>query len=195
MIKIKSLFVRDFEMKECPAQPILTPGCEWVLNGDGSPYRKLDGTACMVRDGVLYKRFDCKRGRFAKKGFEPCQDPDTVTGHWPGWLPVSKDDPADKWHIVAFDALKVPGYDLKDGTYELIGPPINGNRESVHGVVLENHKRYFISELFIDPKKSVLENFNYLKKYLTENKMEGIVWHHDDGRMVKLKRRDFGVDW
>ena len=24
---------------------------------------------------------------------------------------------------------------------------------------------------------------------------EGIVWHHPDGRMAKIKRKDFGFDW
>ena len=25
--------------------------------------------------------------------------------------------------------------------------------------------------------------------------IEGIVWHHPDGRMVKIKARDFGLPW
>jgi hypothetical protein len=25
--------------------------------------------------------------------------------------------------------------------------------------------------------------------------MEGVVWYHEDGRMVKIKRRDFGLKW
>ena len=25
--------------------------------------------------------------------------------------------------------------------------------------------------------------------------VEGIVWHHPDGRMVKIKRKDFGFKW
>ena len=30
-----------------------------------------------------------------------------------------------------------------------------------------------------------------------ENRLdiEGIVWHHPDGRMAKIKRRDFGLSW
>jgi hypothetical protein len=30
-----------------------------------------------------------------------------------------------------------------------------------------------------------------LAKYLAEFEGEGIVWHHPDGRMAKLKRKDF----
>lgn len=30
---------------------------------------------------------------------------------------------------------------------------------------------------------------------LVENVIEGLVWHHDDGRMAKIKRRDFGLKW
>ena len=25
--------------------------------------------------------------------------------------------------------------------------------------------------------------------------IEGIVWHHPDGRMAKIKARDFGIQW
>lgn len=36
-------------------------------------------------------------------------------------------------------------------------------------------------------------SFAELKKYLTERDIEGIVWHHADGRMVKIKAKDFGI--
>ena len=34
-------------------------------------------------------------------------------------------------------------------------------------------------------------DFDGLKAYLEHRKIEGIVWHHLDGRMVKIKRKDF----
>ena len=37
---------------------------------------------------------------------------------------------------------------------------------------------------------------NGLKKFFEVNKfLEGVVWHHPDGRMVKIKRKDFGYKW
>ena len=33
-----------------------------------------------------------------------------------------------------------------------------------------------------------------LAEWLTARRYEGIVWHHPDGRMAKLKRRDFPTE-
>jgi len=62
MKKIPSLFVRDYEMdKPFDGIPVkgcflatyeVTPGCEWVLNGEGVATRKWDGTAIMVGTDV-----------------------------------------------------------------------------------------------------------------------------------------------
>lgn len=32
-----------------------------------------------------------------------------------------------------------------------------------------------------------------LRSYLSAGVFEGIVWHHPDGRMVKIKAKDFGL--
>ena len=34
-----------------------------------------------------------------------------------------------------------------------------------------------------------------IKSFLAEHAMEGLVWHHPDGRMAKIKSRDFGIPW
>ncbi len=119
MKKIISLFQRNYDTDRLVRDEV-TPGAEWVLAGEGVPTRKFDGTCCMVRDGKLYKRHDVKRGKTAPPDFEPAQDPDPVTGHLPGWLPVG-DGPEDKWHREAWQA-QFPW--LRDGTYELCGPKI-----------------------------------------------------------------------
>ena len=36
-------------------------------------------------------------------------------------------------------------------------------------------------------------DFARLRSYFTEHDIEGIVWHHPDGRMVKIKGKDFGI--
>jgi hypothetical protein len=38
----------------------------------------------------------------------------------------------------------------------------------------------------------VPRDFHALGEYLATHAIEGVVWHHDDGRMVKIKGMDFG---
>lgn len=35
--------------------------------------------------------------------------------------------------------------------------------------------------------------FGELRRYLEQHDIEGIVWWHPDGRMVKIKGKDFGI--
>ena len=89
MKKIISLFQRNYETDRLVRDEVV-PGAEWVLAGDGVATRKWDGTCCMVRDGRLFKRYDVKKGRTPPPDFEPAQDADATTGHWPGWVPVGE---------------------------------------------------------------------------------------------------------
>lgn len=104
MRKIPTLFVREF----LPNHKILitdqvTPGCEWVLAGEGVATRKLDGTCTLVQDGRLYKRYDAKNGKPIPPNAVPCQpEADPITGHLPCWMPVSETDPGDKWFVATF---------------------------------------------------------------------------------------------
>ena len=57
MKKIPTLFVREFENhKIIRVTEQVTPGMEWVLNGDGIATIKWDGTCCMIKNGELYKQ-------------------------------------------------------------------------------------------------------------------------------------------
>lgn len=174
MQKIVSLFQRNYDGDRLVRDEIV-PGAEWVIAGEGTATRKFDGTCCMVRDGKLYKRYDAKQGKMPPVGFEPAQDPDPNTGHWPGWLPVG-DGPEDKW----FREAALPD---KDGTYEFCGPKIQGNPEGYDRHLLVKHG----SQTLLD----VPLTFAGLREYLLGSTYEGIVWHHPDGRMVKIKRKDF----
>jgi hypothetical protein len=177
MKKIVSLFQRNYDTDRLVRDEIV-PGAEWVVNGEGVATQKFDGTCCMVRDGNLYKRYDAKKGRTPPPDFEPAQDYDEVTGHMPGWVPVT-DDPADRWHREAFEGREY----LPDGTYELCGPKVQGNPEGYVEHALVAHGRVTLAA----PR-----TFDELKAYLAERDIEGIVWHHPDGRMVKIKKKDFG---
>jgi hypothetical protein len=204
MKKIPSLFKRDYEGTRLVYDE-LVPGSEWVVNGQGVATVKHDGTACMVRDGKLFKRYDrkmIKRSykrrkqpgfsptladyRSAPAGWEPCEpEPNHHTGHWPGWVPVG-DEPESKWHREALQRYKYP----TNGTYELVGPKINGNPYKLlfHDLWPHGFEEY-------PPNNEPPRDFAGLSNWFQENQVEGIVWHHLDGRMVKIKRRDFGLSW
>ena len=49
MKKIPTLYVRDRETGKVDTSQV-TPGCEWVVAGEGAPTRKFDGT-CTMLDG------------------------------------------------------------------------------------------------------------------------------------------------
>lgn len=178
MKKIISLFQRNYDGDRLVRDEVV-PGAEWVLSGEGVATRKWDGTCCKVSDGKLFKRYDAKQGKTPPPGFEPAQDPDPVTGHWPGWLPVG-DGPEDQWFREAINNGIPP-----DGTYELVGPKIRGNPEQ-----LENH--YLVQHGVVDCCSSAPRDFDSIKEWLKNRDIEGIVWHHPDGRMVKIKKKDFG---
>jgi hypothetical protein len=182
MEKIISLFCRNYDGDRLVRDEIV-PGAEWVAAGEGRATEKVDGTACMVRDGKLYKRYDCKPGRRPPEGFEQSGEPDPVTSRVQGWVPVG-DGPEDKWHREAF----AEDSDFPDGTYELLGPKVQGNPYRLTRHILQQHGLWSLP--------SAPRDFAGLRAYLEEHHtIEGIVWHHPDGRMVKIKRRDFGLPW
>lgn len=200
MKKIISLFKRDYENDRNLINEIV-PGAEWVVAGEGIATRKFDGTCCLIRDGKMFKRYDHKPDNWKaiqkalKHGgqvpepimsappadFEPAQEPDPITLHWPGWLPVD-DSNADQWHREAL-ANELQFGPIADGTYELCGPKVAGNPEGFSKHVLVLHG--------VEPLFDVPTDFDELREYLRDTAMEGIVWHHPDGRMVKIKRKDF----
>lgn len=178
MKKIPTLFIRDRQTNLVINE--VNPGCEWVISGEGIATRKMDGTCCMVRDGRLYKRYDAKKGRTPPADFEPAQpDADPITGHWPGWVPVG-DGPEDKYHREAWatDTAR------RNGTYELVGPAINGNPDK--------YPYHYLTEHGVFELEDAPTDYEGLKAYLEALPYEGLVWHHfDDDRMVKIKRKDF----
>ena len=182
MEKIISLFKRDYEGNRQVYDEVVE-GAEWVIDGEGVATEKIDGTACLVRDGKIYRRYDAKHGKTPPPDFEPAQDPDPVTGHWPGWIPITE-RPEDKWHRDAFENCP----SLPDGSYELIGPKVQGNKYQLSQHCLRRHGDAILHD--------VPRDYKGIKSYFEDlTRIEGIVWHHPDGRMVKIKRRDFGLHW
>lgn len=186
MQKIVSLFKRNYEGDK-EVRDEVVPGAEWVLAGEGVATKKWDDTCCMIKDTSFYKRYDAKNGKTPPIGFIPAQEPDPVTGHWPGWLLVNPDKKEDKWHVQGYNNWydQYPGDVLPDGTYELCGPRVNGNPEKLATHILIPHGKAIIENLPRD--------FYHISSYLSVADIEGIVWHHPDGRMVKIKAKDFGI--
>lgn len=194
MKKIPSLFKRDYESTRLVYNEVVE-GSEWVINGEGIPTIKIDGTSCMINDGKLYKRYDVKLFKHGKKRGKqmdvpknaiPCEpEPDKNTGHWPHWVEVNKNNPEDKWHIEAFKKLEY----IENGTYELVGPKVQGNPYRYESHILLKHGLRFTDGI------NVPRNYDGLKRFFEINLIEGIVWHHSDGRMVKIRRKDFGFHW
>jgi hypothetical protein len=180
MIKIPSLFKRDYDTHLVYDEVV--EGSEWVQLGEGEATIKFDGTACLIQDGKLYKRYDAKHGKKPPDNFTPAQDePDEITGHWPGWVPVNE---SDKWHNEAFEHAKETKL-CDNGTYELVGPKIQSNPEGLIAHILIRHGVIALA--------SAPRTFNELKEWFVDKYIEGIVWHHPDGRMVKIKKKDFGL--
>lgn len=183
MKKIPSMFDRDWAGDKTRVLDVPTSGCEWVVAGEGIATRKYDGTACLVRTGRIYARYDAKGGKPPPEGFEPAQEPDPKSGHWPGWLLVT-DQPQFKYHLEALVAREgIPD----DGTYELCGPKMNCNPEKYERHILLRHGGMILV--------NVPRTYDGLTAYLSEFVMEGVVFHHPDGRMAKVKSRDLGISW
>jgi hypothetical protein len=194
MKKMSTLFRIEYEGKGKNRRAILYPEVrpenEWVIKGEGIATRKYDGTATAIINGEFYKRYDAKNGKPVPEGAIPCQpEPDPITGHFPCWVKVS-DRPEDKYILEAYNNVKSrlsEGEELPDGTYEAIGPKINGNPENVEEHMLIRHG--FTAYLGID------RTFDGIKKFLEDNEIEGIVFHRENGDMCKIRRKDFGLEW
>lgn len=182
MKKISTLFKKDPSDLGRVINEV-DPENEWVINGHGLPTRKWDGTASAIIKGELYKRYDVKKGKHVPVGAISCQEHDSITGHWPHWIKCDRNNPADKYHFEGLDSL----LRKENGTYELIGEKVQGNPEKIIGHILVKHGKNSL----IDLKDF---SFEGIKKYLTENDIEGIVFHHvKDERMCKIRKSDFNI--
>lgn len=183
MNKIPTLFIRNPEDR-AHVLPDVTPGCEWVLAGEGRPTRKWDGTCTMLdEDGQWWARREVKPRKELPPGYKVVAH-DETTGKLFGWEPMAQSSFA-KIHAEALanSITQVPG------TYELLGPKINGNPDRFDAHLLMPHGWAALSER-IDCEAAP-RDYDGLREWLLARPYEGLVWHHPDGRMAKLKARDF----
>lgn len=185
MKKIPCLFKRDYSKNCRPMVNEILEGSEWVINGKGIATRKFDGTCCMIKKGRFYKRYTyrSKKNKQSPGDFYSVTEIDSITGKQFGWRPVRS---SDIYHMEAYNNQRLCIYmSSMYGTYELCGPKIQGNPEKCEKHILIKHG---CEHLYNAPR-----DFNGLKQYFINNDIEGIVWHHKDGRMVKIKGIDFGI--
>ena len=158
------------------------PDCQWVFAGEGVATRKYDGTCVKIENGDYFKRREVEKDGDAPEDFIEEQF-DENTGKRVGWILVDHESKENRWHMDAYnlyDASK-----LEDGTYELLGPKIQKNPERLERHCLFMHK---YAEQYTD----VPRTYEGLMEWLSNKDIEGIVFHHPDGRMGKIKKKDFG---
>lgn len=196
MKKIQTLFVRDYSNNGLVINQV-TPGTEWVQDGEGIATRKWDGIAIMIQDGQVFKRYDAKAFTIDKKtgekrvydrkppeGFIQLQDFDPITGHLPGWVPCKLPDDKLVLGIYETNPSMYP-----NGTYELCGPKIGTRAGKNPENLAENILRSHGDISFM----SFPRTFDEIREALTNENIEGVVWHRENGDIVKVKSSDFGI--
>jgi hypothetical protein len=189
MQKIPTLFKRN-PTNMAHVLPEVNPDCQWVLDGEGIPTRKYDGTCVMFDGERWWARREVKPGKKAPANYRPIET-DPNTGKTVGWEPIEQ-SAFVKFHaqaLVSHDAHFGPTR-FEPGTYELIGVKVNGNPERIDPEFGHQLMRHAYAEELPDAPRS----FDALKTWLASFEGEGVVWHHPDGRMAKLKKRDFPAE-
>jgi hypothetical protein len=183
MQKIPTLFMRNEALHGHPVIDQVTPGCEWVLAGEGSATRKLDGMNVKIEAGILYKRQKPKERDYDDASYVLCK----------------RADPSDKHLFEAFDwSVSAELGPMPDGIYEALGPKIQGGAEG-----FSDDKPCLVA---VVPYQVALDiewlqgiqierTFLGIRRFLAAHRFEGIVFHHADGRMAKIKRKDYQLEW
>lgn len=188
MKKIPTLFERIYENnKIVDITDKITPGCDKAFL-HGVATIKRDGSCCAIINGEFYKRYDCKKGKIPPEGAISCCGPDPITGHWPHWVKVDPNDPANKWFMSAYNrTIQDFGASyLIDGTYEALGKHFQGNPYEWDHDRLRRHGQEIVD---------VPRTFDGVRRWLKNNNQEGLVFWLNSEPVCKIKRTDFGFKW
>lgn len=212
MKKIPTMFRRDFQNHKVIKiyDEFTNEDCETALR-IGEATLKIDGAACAVFNGQLYKRFDFGKAKKIPEGRKIifCESgPDPITGHWPAWILCERLDPADKWFYAAwenyFSDWKPNGLDRLDWTYEAIGPHFQGNPYHLEKDTLSRHGKHNLASFFprgyrigklARAAQIYPRTFEGVKNFLEDHTCEGIVFWLHGKPCCKIKRSDFGLPW
>ncbi|XP_059192097.1 RNA ligase 1 [Centropristis striata] len=137
-------------------------------------------------------------------------------GHIPGWVPVEKENKQYCWHSSVVDpelgvvlllrpsadhgdvleVAAVPLAELLEQTLELIGTNVNGNpyglgskKQPVHCLVSHGSVR------IRNPPPVDFQQLCSWFQESPEGRVEGIVWHCNDGTLIKVHRHHLGLRW
>ena len=180
MKKIPTVYLRDWDNNPKYVTREPNPDCAWVFAGEGHATRKYDGTCVMFDGECWWARREVKPGKYGPVGFRLVEE-DPETGKRMGWEPIEQSSFA-RFHE---EALANQAGPWPEGTYELLGPKINGNPEDLDLHWLQPHAA---ATSWDDAPR----DYDGLREWLHARPYEGIVWHHEDGiRMAKIKGRDF----
>jgi hypothetical protein len=180
--KIPTIFKRDFENNPQRVTAERNPDCDWVFAGEGTATRKYDGMCCMYDGTTWFKRREVKPSQQPPEDFV-LVDRDEETGKKVGWVPIG-DGSEDQYFRAAIAALH-PN-DQHVATYELLGPKSQGNPEAIDTHFLQEHEKAWVYP-------DVPRSYNGLRDFLASRDIEGLVFHHPDGRMAKIKKRDYAM--
>ncbi|KAA8590360.1 hypothetical protein FQN60_014294 [Etheostoma spectabile] len=133
-----------------------------------------------------------------------------------GWVPVEKDNKQYCWHSSVVDdgvgaalvlrpssddedmleIAAVPLADLLEQTLELIGTNVNGNPYGLGSKKQPVH--CLVSHGSIGIRNPPPVDFQQLCSWFQESpegRVEGIVWHCNDGTLIKVHRHHLGLRW
>lgn len=186
MNKIPTMYKRDPDDRK-HVLPEIHPDCLWVADGEGVATRKYEGTSVMKDEkGFWWARREVKKGKERPDNYLYIST-DPISEAQMGYEPIEQSG-----YYEAFDDAMIAnhGHTFDPGTYELIGPKINGNPEKTERHDLRMHKLAETVNM-----QGMVRDFETIKKLVIHlgdvRGWEGIVFHHPDGRMAKIKRRDF----
>lgn len=138
-------------------------------------------------------------------------------GHIPGWVPVEKDNKQYCWHFSVVDyeegkalvlrpsadggedeleITAVPLAELMEQTLELIGTNVNANPYGLGSKKQPVH--CLVSHGSVQIRNPPPVDFQQLCSWFQESpdgRVEGIVWHCNDGTLIKVHRHHLGLRW
>jgi hypothetical protein len=160
---------------------------DWVFTDPTTvAYRKLDGASAAIINGKVYYRYMSRQrkntpAQIPVDGIPAQPNIDEATQTHPYWVPAEAKGNG-KHHYDAF--INQPN--LPDGTYELIGPSINGNAEhAVTNILVPHNANKLLVKL---PTELTRES---LKQLIMSQPWEGLVFRNSNDDMCKLRRVDF----
>lgn len=197
MKKMPMLFALEFDDKGNSAvnfDKFNDKAVRALTQGHAVPTQKIDGTAMMLDDeGNWWARRIVKPGKKIPTGFQEVAF-DENTSKRVGWIPA-QDSPFAKFWRKALDNAEG---EFTPGTFELIGPKINGNPEDADKDMLVRHGATPIEGFpSVDdilnadnPHELLLPLFADFR----DRGIEGVVWWVDGTPVAKLRAKDFFSD-